>query len=206
MVQPWDPDDSLEKGPRVPIWSLSSPVYSMSWERQSLWQKVREMEIHSERSPWVCVCACVCVLCVCMCACWGILVTLMAFISGQWNAAKTFSLLSCCSYTDTPMNAHSTYIPCKENCYSCCMSIQWGSSSVLSQYLNFFFFKIQEKAQMYPRECERMRRSWQQLPPLCICSLKGLQGAMKEKSVRQPGELRAGCRVHTGVRASEPSS
>ena len=45
------------------------------------------------------------------------------------------------------MNAHSTYIPCKENCYSCCMSIQWGSSSVLSQYLNFFFFKIQEKAQ-----------------------------------------------------------
>ena len=154
----------------------------------------------------VCVCACVCVLCVCMCACWGILVTLMAFISGQWNAAKTFSLLSCCSYTDTPMNAHSTYIPCKENCYSCCMSIQWGSSSVLSQYLNFFFFKIQEKAQMYPRECERMRRSWQQLPPLCVCSLKGLQGAMKEKSVRQPGELRAGCRVHTGVRASEPSS
>ena len=59
---------------------------------------------------------------------------------------------------------------------------------------------------MYPGECERMRRSWQQLPPLCICSLKGLQGAMKEKSMRQPGELRAGCRVHPGVRASELSS
>lgn len=79
-----------------------------------------------------------------------------------------------------------------------------GSSSMLIQYLNCF--KIQEKAQIYPREHERMQRSWQQLPPLHVCSLKGLQGAMKEKSMRQSGEPRAGCRVHPGVRVAKLSS
>lgn len=34
-----------------------------------------------------------------------------------------------------------------------------GSSSVLIQYLHFFF-KIQEKAQMYPGECEKMQSSF----------------------------------------------
>lgn len=51
VVQPWAFNDSVEKGPRVSIRSLSSLVFSASWERQSLWQKVQEMKIHSERSP-----------------------------------------------------------------------------------------------------------------------------------------------------------
>ena len=92
----------------------------------------------------VCMCACVYVSYVCMCACWGILVTLMAFISGQWNAAKTFSLLSCCSYTDTPMNAHSTYIPCKGNLFLLRVH-PMGSSSVLIQYLNFLFLRSRKR-------------------------------------------------------------
>lgn len=86
------------------------------------------------------MCACVCMSYVCMCACWGIFVTLMAFISGQWNAAKTFFLLSCCSYTDTPMNAHSTYIPCKKTLLFLLCVHPMGSSSVLIQYLHIFFF------------------------------------------------------------------
>ena len=107
----------------------------------------------------VCMCACVCMSYVCMCACWGIFVTLMAFISGQWNAAKTFFLLSCCSYTHTPMNAHSTYIPYKKKPVIPAVCPSNGSSSVLIQYLHFFF-KIQEKAQMYPGECEKMQSSF----------------------------------------------
>eukprot|EP00069_Balaena_mysticetus_P020713 bmy_13417T0 len=71
------------------------------------------------------------------------------------------------------------------------------------QGLGVFKRAILEKAQIYPREHERMQRSWQQLPPLHVCSLKGLQGAMKEKSMRQSGEPRAGCRVHPGVRVGK---
>ena len=49
--QPWALDESVVKEPKVSIWSLSSLVYSVSWERQNLWHKVQEMKIYSERSP-----------------------------------------------------------------------------------------------------------------------------------------------------------
>lgn len=84
----------------------------------------------------VCVCMCECVY-VCMCACWGILVTLMAFISGQWNAAKTFSLLLLLIHGHT--HECSLYIHSLQRKLLFLLRVHpMGSSSVLSQYLNFF--------------------------------------------------------------------
>ena len=150
----------------------------------------------------VCMCACVCMSYVCMCACWGIFVTLMAFISGQWNAAKTFFLLSCCSYTDTPMNAHSTYIPCKKNPVIPAMCPSNGVFQCANSVSSFFFLRSRKRLRCTLGSVRGCRAA---SSPLCLLPQRPPRSHEREEHVAA-GELGVECRVHPRVRASRRSS
>lgn len=150
-------------------------------------------------------------MCVCVCCVWFAYVCLLEdtcntagfyFRSAKCSKSIPFALSP---YTQThPWMLTLMCIPCKGNCSAfCCVSAHWGLPEPLIQHLNFL--KLQEKAQIHWGG-ERMQRSGSSFPPFCVCSLSGLQGAMKEKSTRQSGELGVGCRVHPGVRPSRLSS
>ena len=113
----------------------------MSRERQSLWQKVQEMEIHSERSPWVCVCVCVCVCVICVYVCLlGDTCNIDGFYFRTVECSKNI-LFTLLLLIHGHTHECSLYIHSLQRKLLFLLRVHpMGSSSVLIQYLNFFFF------------------------------------------------------------------
>lgn len=126
------------------------------------------------------------------------------FLNGSFYFRATSSLLSSVSHTDTPMNAHS-HIHSLQRKLLFQLRVNPVGPSSASNSISYSPYDTREKALIYPREHERIQRACSSFLPSYVRPFSGLQGAMKEKRMRQLGELRAGPRVHPGVRPGKLS-